>query len=352
MSKIICPISGIELYKSDYMLGFHSYTLEDTHPIFKAKKSLILTVDILHRFQSAPSWIEKKLYYLAVINTTELVEFRVPAYPEPYTMEYTFEQLCKLAKWIDYARYGIPERLVFPRYLVTTDNNKLQNISSWISALYDIRNIWTEKLKDEDLKREINESSARIEMEFRNASIIGQAFTRPLAKWALEIADCPENKFQEYLHLLQTPLTEAWCLDYKLVREVRELLQEELPVTNDQAIAVLHQAKLLYEASIRGLSNLEQSEENENDEDSNSLSMSVDTSKPMRDGSKNRPYKIKPSNISFEIINEEPILNLQDLPPEPQRADYPKPFQYLQAKAKWDLLKSATEKPKRQYGQF
>lgn len=328
MSKIICEISGEELIKSNLLLGFD---FRDVHPIFKAKKSLILTSDMLNKFQQSQSWREKQLYYLAALNTMELVEFKVPAKPEPYTLEYTFRDIWTLATWIDYARFGIRERINFPRYVVREDNQKLENISSWLSSIYDIRKLFLAKSRDEDLKKKWNEETQKIEIEFRKASIIGQAFTRPLAKWALEITDCPEENFNAWLNILQTPLKEAWCLNSQEIKEIQEFLQEELPITNDQAIAVLHQVKQLLDATRKGLSS--EDEEWEEDQD-NEFEPIVKI--------------IKPKGPQFEIL-----IQPKDLPPEPQRIDFQKLFQYVAAKAKWDLMKKASEQGSgRQYNQF
>lgn len=342
MSQITCTISGEILYKSDLLLGFN---LADIHPIFKAQKSLILNANIVHSFGHAASNREKKLWYLAVLNTLDLVEFQVPAMPEPWTMEYTFRDLCTLATWVDYARHGkiaeihgFVEKIVFPRYLVKQDNQRLENISSWISALYDIRKIFLARDLENDVKKHLNQTAQKIEIEFRAAGLINQAFTAPLAKWALDISDCPEDKYAKWKDILQTPLGEAWCLDTREVKEIREYLQLELPVTNDQAIAVLHQIKLLYEATTKGLTAGDWEDE-ESDEDSGEVKTFQRPKGPIKP---NKP------EIEYQVL-----LSETELPPEPQKSEYPKLFQYLAAKANWDLLKAATVGgTKKQYNQF
>lgn len=330
MAKITCPISGEVLQKSELLLGFD---LSDVHPIFKAKKSLILTIDIMDKFQRAVSWREKKLYYLAVLNTTELVEFKVPANPEPYTMEYTMMNLITLATWIDFARHGIKEKIIFPKYIVREDNADLHNIASFISVLFDLRKMFLAKDRDSDLKRTLNDESQKIEIEFRKAGIIGQAFTRPLAKWALELTDTTEGVFKPWLDILQTPLKDAWCLDRKDILEIQEHLQAELPVNNDQAIAVLYQVKELLKAA-----SAEIGDEEAEDYEENEQGLLVKAGKQKFP---NRP-------AGYELI-----LTEEDIPPKPLRSNFTTLAGFLQAEAKWDILVDSIRGGKKsEYRQF
>lgn len=322
MSKITCPISGEILQRSDLLLGFD---LSELHPIFRAKKSLILTADIIHKFQAAQSWREKKLYYLAVLHTMDLVDFQSIAEPAPYIMEHSFFDVCNLASWVNYARYTLRERISFPRYLVTEETKEMKNISMWLSAINDIKQVFLNRDRENDLKLELAHQSQKIEIEFRRAGLIGQAFTKPLARWALELTDTPEGVFQPWLDLLQTPLEEAWCLDVESLKEIQEHLQAELPITNDQAIAVLHQINKLVESASRGYYDLSSGDDPESEEEVFKRVTPKDIFPP------------KTKIPGFEFV--ETSLDIpMELPPEPQRKDFDKLFLYLKAKAGWDLL--------------
>ena len=175
------------------------------------KKSLILTPDLVWKFQKAASSHEKKLYFLAALNTTGLVDFRVAAEPAPYIMEHCFLDVVTLSSWIDYAKVSIHDKISFPRYVVNLDNRELKNISVWLSAIYEIRQIFLDKSRDQEIARDLNEAAHKIEIEFRKAGLIGRAFTKPLAKWALELTEVTEGVFEPWLEILQT--SPRRCLD-------------------------------------------------------------------------------------------------------------------------------------------
>ena len=253
MSQIICPISGEILSQSNLLLGFN---LEQSHPIFQAHKKILLSPDIIWKFQAAKSLREKNLYYLAVLNTTALIEFRVAANPMPYIVDSTFLDICHLASWIDYAKHQIRDQVSFPQYVVDKDNKELKNISIWINAIRDIQSLFLNKSKYEDLKRELTNSAQRIEKEFRNAGLIGRAFTPTLARLALDLAGVKAEYLDSWKTLLNTPLEEAWMLGDKDKEEldyIQEILQAELPVNHDQSLAVLRQIQLLINKSTEGL---------------------------------------------------------------------------------------------------
>lgn len=334
MSQIICPISGEILYKSDLFLGFN---LSDVHPIFRAKKELILSTDMIFRFQAAKNLREKKMYFLAVLNTTDLVDFTYPANPAPYVVEACFLDAITLAPWIDFAKAKMHphrERIQFPRYKIDKMNSEMKNISIWISALYDIRNIFLEASRQEELKKDLTNKAADIEREFKTASAFGRAFTMPLARWALEMAEVESGVFEKWRTILCTPLEDAWTLQKEDVEEILECLRSNLPINNDQVIAVISQCKLLLAKSQESF-----------------VSFAF-----VEDETPERQQPHTPSSKDFTMdspASSEPLIRLEDIGPEPKRSQFIRHFEYLQAKARWDLLKKAAEGGLGgEYGQF
>ena len=327
MSQIICRISGEILYKSDLLLGFD---LQNVHPVFQAKKSIILTPQWIFRFTDARSLAEKKLYYLAVLNSMDLITWKHPAYPDLQTIEFGMMQAMSMACWIDYAKYGIRDRIQFPEYVVDRENYQLLELPVWLDRLGEIRAYYLARDREDNRKREINEQSQKIENEFRAAGFIGQAFTLPLARWALEVADCPEEKYRRWLDILQTPLNEAWTFssdaEKNELKEIHEFLQDKLPVTNDQCLAVLVQMRKLREASKWGYSEDGEEDGEDGEEDGDNEGAKV-------------PKTPRPKPPSYQILQED-VMNPEnyEIPPEPQFKDYVKPSEYYGAKALWDLL--------------
>src|SRR6185503_13528346 len=184
--KTICKKSGIPIFKSDLLLGMD---LEDEHPIFRAKRSIIFDKNMIFRFMRAENPLEKRLIYLAVLNATYLVDFQVSACPQLITLEATFHRLMPLAQWIAFAEYKFAKIVGFPQYVIRADNADLSNIRSWLDAIEDIR----VKINRNEITRDKNAEFMQKEMEIRKelgeANFFGKAFTPKLAKWALDVCE-------------------------------------------------------------------------------------------------------------------------------------------------------------------
>lgn len=339
MSQIICPISGEILLRTDLLLGL---TLAEVHPIFRQKKELILTSDTIFKFQFSKSYREKKLYFLSVLNTTDLIDFHHPANPSPWIMEATFIELAKLAQWVDFARHQV-RGLQLPRYAVREDNREMKNISIFVSELQEIYKLFLVKSKNEDLKKILNAKAADIEREYKRASVTGVAFTPSLARWALELAGVEEGMYERWRNLLLTPLADSWTLNKQELEEMLEHFQAELPINNDQVIAVLGQIKKLLGKNKEGFIEFGFVSDEEGGEDESSEDVMA---------------RIFPRNPGPKIDNggvSAPLINIEDIGPEPNRKDYPKSFMYTMAKAKWDMLRREAigmNKLRGEYGQF
>jgi hypothetical protein len=347
MSQIICPISGEILLKSDLLLGMNFRCI---HPFLQAKKEIILSPDIIFRFQFAKSEREKRLYYLAILNTSELVDFRCPAQPNAWIMEATFFELATLVQWIDYAKYqqasrGDKGKIKFPRYAIDRENRELKNIGIWLGEIRDIRNLFIKKSEDEDLKKELIAKAADIEREWKRASVFGQAFTPLLAKWALEMAGVEEGMYDIWKEMLLTPLEDAWTLNKKDLEELLDHFQAELPINNDSVNIVLKQIKLLMGKNSEGY------EESwvfvEPDEELAAARKAL----AMKDGNEQAAQQVEGDEHPAPMNNNDVII---DIGPEPLRHQFSKSWEYTRAKAKYEMLKREAKngKPRGEFKQF
>lgn len=327
--KVICEKSGLPIWKSPLLIGM---TLADEHPIFRAKKSLILTKDMVFRFTASENVDEKKLIYLAVLNSTYLVEFHHYAAPSLGTMESTFHKLMFLAQWVHFAEYKLAKIVSFPQYIIRKDNADLKNIRSWLDAIDDIR----EKVNRKELERDKNAALLQREMEIKRelgeANFYGKAFTPKLAKWALELCDITVRHadYAKWMKILCTPLSEAWIYKMEDLHDIQEILQLGLPnlEMNPQAISVMHQMGELIKECRKGFTEFSIFDKDDPNEvkDFEIIEDSMDDLGNMVS---------KKHQINQHLVNipsEEPMVQ-----------NYPKKVDYLIAKAKWDLAKKKSQ---------
>jgi hypothetical protein len=318
--RTICQKSGVELWKSNYFLGFD---LADEHPIFKAKSQLILTPKYIHRFMFAESEIEKRLIFLAVLNTTYLVHFQTIATPSKLTMEKYFLRLMPLAQWVRFAEFKLAKIITFPQYVIRQDNSDLSNIGAWIASIEDIREKINRKELERDKSAALHEREMEIKRELGEAIAVGKAFTPKLAKWSLDLCDITPRHpdFNRWMKVLCCPVKEAWIAELEDFMEIRDLLYDNLPFLeeNPQAISVMHQINTLISENRKGFTEFSLFDETK----SEAVDFEI-----LEDGTEHR---------KVTKINQQ----LQNVPKDmPLKEQFKNKFEFLIAKAKWDLAQA------------
>lgn len=319
--RVICSYSGVELWKTGSLLGFD---LEDIHPIFRAKRKLILRPEWVHRFMKSENSEEKKLIFLAVLNATELLTFEVPAMPSPHIVEKYFHPAMHTACWLSYAEYTYKQIVGFPSFAVRKDTFDLATIGNWLKAIEDIKDGVIKKDIDRDRAAFLAAKEQEIRKEIGDATLLNRAFTPALARWSLDFAELKrvDERYNRYLKVLCTPLADSWVYEIDELRDIEELLELNLPAEHPQVISVMAQIRLLIKECKRGFQDFKvfDSEEDE--------------------------------VTRFEIIDEETqqvhAINrhLQDIPTdEPKSKDFPKRIDFLRAHSKWLLQKMKDPKP-------
>lgn len=249
--RAICKISGLPLYKSPYLIGFD---LADIHPIFRAKRKLILTPQMVHNFMRAQAAEEKKLIFLAVMNATELVEWRAVANPSQATCEKYFFKLMHTAGWLAHAEYTYRHIVGFPQFVCDETTSDLLSVGNWITALEDLKDQIIRKDIDRDRAASLSQKEAEIRREIAEATLLHRAFTPTLARWALDFASLPrdDERYNRYIKIMCSPLSEAWLYEIDELRDIEELLSCELPAEHPQVISVMFQVRELIKECRKG----------------------------------------------------------------------------------------------------
>lgn len=198
MAKVLCAISGVE-YRCDYMKMYLT-SRESHHPIFDLSTAKLLEV--------TPRWItgelapvENYLLYLALFNSTGLMEFRVPAIMCADTasiIAQSMEPLIDIVERIHITgAIRVKETLHLPHFVISPDTKDLTSSPDWIK-------IWQEAYKNyEDNYR----TATALERLERKESILEKWIkdkTKDISSYANRIADWAYDagKFDTYADYL------------------------------------------------------------------------------------------------------------------------------------------------------
>jgi hypothetical protein len=316
--KIYCQYSGVEYD----ITGFGGTKLTYIHPIFSAEPRWLLS--------RMGSWAaqkfteeESKLLFLAILHSTDLVEFRATAHPEASLVAQQMEPLAKIYSWM----IGLSRRqLVLPKFVIQHDNRSLKNIKHWIETWYegrkDYEDGYNKYLNDQKL---IGKEEA-LERLIKNAQKTTDDYAGLLCTWAMLASNAPKG-IQEYWRELFTlkglKLYSARQVD---LQELLDHMEENLEHGSIFAAATLKHVRTLVKKNSAGLN----------------YGLGI-TDEDLAEIDSSSPFKIVEGSIEEHniqvIANSAPEF-------EPQKKDYQSFVAYLRAKAAWELAQKA-----RQYAQ-
>lgn len=321
--QVICSYSNLPIYKTPYLLGCD---LVDLHPIFRAKRKIILSPEFIHKFVKATAFEEKKLIFLAVLNVTELVDFKVPAMPSLQVVERNFFKLHPLAEWLDHATYAYKNAVGFPNFVINHETQDLSSLSAWIESLEDIKTQLIKKDIDRDRAAWLSQKEDEIRKELGEATSLHRAFTPNLARWALDFAEMSktDERYIKWVKILCSPLADSWVHEMDELRDIEEFFELNLPAEHPQVISVMAQIRLLIKECKRGFREFAIFGNEDEDDEGGSFTILDDE---LGTG----------ANLTKHLKNipkDEPVLK-----------NYPSRVEYLRASAKWKLAQMQLSKP-------
>lgn len=187
MSTILCALSGIE-FKCEHM-HFHSTSRESHHPIFDIPAPKLLK--LLDRWLDQDmNNIENYLLYLALWNSTGLIDFRYPAIQTFETASIVARNLVPLAKMVELVINAGPsissEILHLPTFVITPDTASLEDSEEWLriwrSCYADYQNSYVTATALDKLTR----MESILERYIKDKTKDISSYAKQLANWAYD----------------------------------------------------------------------------------------------------------------------------------------------------------------------
>lgn len=335
MARVLCAYSGIE-FKTDHF-PIYLTSREHHHPIFSASTSDLLAL--------APKYLEEKLsatenylYYLALFNTTDLLEFRVPAIQTPHTQAIiasNAEALIQIVERIyiagaDRVRYA----LSLPKFVISPDTKDLSNSKYWIESWTQNYADYLNGYKDTTRQAELMRREYALERLIKDKNKDPSKYALQLAEWAARAAEfnddgqivadgtdndkpIPLNEYWKKLIRMCCKGENIYCIHDGDLSELIDHLEQSLEIHgNIQAYTLM--------AVLRGVQTKKQ----------NYLDLGdIDI------GAHGTVFRILDADSSVEDANK---LALIDSAPsqKPIESDYPSKLAYLRARTKWDMAEA------------
>lgn len=312
--KIHCQYSGVSFDVS----GFGSTQLTYIHPIFSADTGWLLSRMGAWAAQKYGEE-ESRLLFLALLHSTDLVEFRYQAQPENNTVQLNIEPLARFVGWSS----GLTRpQLILPKFVVQKDNRKLENVRYWIQTWFDARKAFEDGYARWEQDKKLLEKERALERLIRNSAKQVQDYAGLLATWAMQAGNVPKalhDYWRELFCLKGIAVYNAKQVD---IEEMLEHMEEHLEHGSIYSHATLTHLRTLLKKNKAGLNY--------------GLGIS-DEEFAMLESS---PFKIVEGSV--EEHNME-VISASAPREEPVAADYPTRVAYLRAKAAFSLAQRAAQ---------
>ena len=327
MAKIICAYSSIE-FKCEH-LPFAISSREIAHPLFSVSKKKLLSL--------TPRWslgeltpTESYLLYLSLLNSTSLIEWRVPAKYTSKTnsiIANNMEQLIHIIGKIDVIQHP---SFILPHFVVSEDTCTLENSYHWIQIWNQNYNDWHANVKDHANDQELLRREASLQKLIKTSHKNIEDYPRILANWASVAGDFPT--FDVKIRGVKMALADYW--ESIILKCAREETIFQVPESDLQELIEHCEENIVGDGSIYAMALMKYLRKGVSMQ-RNYLGLG-DIDLSSREGT---AYRILKPSESAEDAN---IQNMIDSAPltEPDKKNYPDLISYIKAKARWNIAQN------------
>ena len=322
--KILCSISSLE-FTCEHFPG-NLYQGEASHPIFNLpQKKLLSYLGKWGANELTPT--DSYLLFLALLNSSELVQFRVPAIRTKETESIIALNMENLAKTVLTLNVTQNPSIYFPSYVITPDTKDLHNVQYWIQNWKDSYQEFKESkskgLDDRDAWKKLDHRQSALERLIKNPHRAISSYSNQLADWAIIAGKFPQSNTISRINNQPCTIADYWkqiiikastdeglfSLNHNDLEELIEHCETEIPIGtiySNALFKVLRHAKEKHK-NFLGLGDLTET-----------------------------TYEILNSSDSVEDANIRAIIQAA---PEnmPKLEDYPNKLAYMKAKLRYDM---------------
>lgn len=327
--KALCSISSIE-FTVEHFPG-SLYSREVMHPVFYIPQKKLLSYLGKYSTPGAFTPVDSYLYFLALLNSTDLVHYRVPVYRGERTASIIAQQMEPLVKCISRINSVQNPAFNFPQFIITPENRYLETIDIMIESCNNAYDEYKNGyVTAQDSQRLIRRELA-LERLIKNPHRNTRQFGLSISEWAADAGEFPNTPMFEGRKMLGRTISDYW----------KEIIQIACSGQNYFSINPTHLAELLEHCELNIPFGTIQS---------HALFKALRT---VRDKHKNFlgfdevDISSKGGNYSFlgekdGIENANIRAMIQAAPSEePIRSNYPNTIAYLKALSRWNLAKDS-----------
>lgn len=326
MARILCSLSSISFTCEHFPILLESR--ESYHPIFDVPQRKLLP--FLKKWAAGElTPTDSYLLFLALLRSSELVNFRVPCIRTARTDSIIAQNMEALARSVTRINTIVSPASLFPSFVISTDTRDLDNVRYWIEN-------WNEHYADfqngtrrDYDTRKLVQKEAALSRLIRSPHKSVASYATQLAEWAAVAGSFPSFTIKSPFNGFPTSIADYWkviisrcatesylfSIPEKDLEELIEHCQEHIPnQSDDESRFSFALFKLLNSAKKKkeGLLNF-------GDKDIGATTYAI-----LEDSSDTQDLNIK------LMVDHAP-----ETKPTPDQ--YPSKFQFMKAMARWNM---------------
>lgn len=207
--KCLCAISGLS-FTVEYFPGvLDSKSSPITHPVFNIPQKKLL--GYLSKWASGDlNSTDSYLLFLALLNSSDLVEFRVPVKRVPETDSWVSQNMENLSKIVYKLTSVSNPGVSFPSYSVSPDTCTLSNIQYWIENWEESFSSYLSGYRNEEISRSLRSKEAVLERLIKNPHKPISEYSSQLAIWAEKAGSFPTYNTISPFSTLPVTMADYW----------------------------------------------------------------------------------------------------------------------------------------------
>lgn len=327
-SSITCAYSSIVFHCEHLPISLSSR--EITHPIFHIPQKKLLGL--------AGQWssgfltpTESYLTYLALLNSTALIEWRVPATYIPQITEQivanNMEQLIYIIGKINAIQHP---SFTLPHFAISSDTCSLDNSYHWIQLWNQTYNDWSDNIRSHAGDQELTRRELSLEKLIKTSHKNIEDYPRILASWARVAGNFPD--FLVTIKGVKMELGDYW--EDIIIKCSKESAIFQIPESDLNELIDHCEDNIVHEGSIHAMALMRHLRKGKQLQQSYLGLGDIDLASTSRTS-----YRILKPTESAEDAN---IQNMIDIAPvdEPSRKNYPDLISFIKAKARYNIAQN------------
>ena len=316
--RVTCRYTGLSFTSST----FSKVRFVGEHPLMNAPLDTLLS-RTANWSNGELTVVEQYVLFVALLKSTELVKFNVPIQPRRDVVSRNMERLIKCAAWIGFIR----TKTYLPSYVINPENSHLPNLHMWLESLEDAKEAYKNNYWSITQLERLEARNNALERMIKSPNRNEHRFTGVLADWALTASKADVKLDKERLEywraIIRARGNELASIPLDDIRDVLDYMELNLDSYKSGIFAreaIFHLRKLVAKKESG---------------DFFGIGFDYDNYQVDLEDALENPFKLLPSDspqhrhikqISAEAPTE-----------EPKRDDYATSFEYLKAKAKYNI---------------